>query len=80
MLHARGIALSSLNKMNEAIAAFDKAESIQPKDPFVLINKAAALEKDGETQKACDTYKKLTTINPSFTPAISALARLGCRR
>ena len=76
----RGIALSTLNQMSQAIAAFDKAESIQPKDPFVLINKAAALEKNGSTQEACNTYKKLTTINPSFTPAISALERLRCKR
>ncbi|ELS01986.1 tetratricopeptide repeat protein,protein kinase family protein [Xenococcus sp. PCC 7305] len=76
----RGIALSSLNEMNQAIAAFDKAESIQPKDPFVLINKASALEKTGQRQKACVTYKKVTTLNPSFTPAISALERLGCEQ
>ena len=65
--------------MNEAIAAFDKAESIKPKDPLVLINKASVLEKAGQYQEACDTYKKLTTLNPSFTPAIAALERLKCQ-
>ena len=75
----RGIALSSLDKMNEALAAFDKAESIQPKDPFVLINKASALEKARQYPEACEVYQRLTIINPSFTPAISALERLRCQ-
>jgi tetratricopeptide (TPR) repeat protein len=76
----RGIALSSLDRLDEAIAAFDRAGEIQPKDPFVWMNKGSALERSRQYTEACDAYRQIKKSNPSFSPAIKAMSRLGCRQ
>ena len=76
---SRGIVLSSLDRNDEAIASFDRAVEIQPQDPFVLMNRAAALEKTQRYTEACDVYRQLVKINPQFSPAIRAMNNLGCK-
>jgi serine/threonine protein kinase/Flp pilus assembly protein TadD len=75
----RGIALSSLNKTNEALAAFERAQEIQPNDLFVWMNKGSALEGANQYNEACEAYRQARQVNPTFSPAIEALQRLGCK-
>ena len=75
----RGIVLSSLNRTAEAIAAFDRAAEIQPNDPFVWMNRGGALELNQKYTEACDAYRQVKKLDPTFSPAIASLQRLGCK-
>jgi eukaryotic-like serine/threonine-protein kinase len=78
-LVGKGIALASLNRGIESLAAFDRATQIQPRDLFVWINRGAVAEKWGSRAQACESYQKVSEINPTFPPAAQAITRLRCK-
>ena len=60
----KGLALSELNKSDEAIKVYDRAIEINPKDSFAWISKRLALYKLKKYDKAITAYDKAIEINP----------------
>ncbi len=60
----RGNVRISENKLDEAIADFDRAIEIAPEAPDPYLNRGAALEGKGLYQEAIDDYNKVLTIDP----------------
>lgn len=54
----KGTELLELKRYNEALVAFDKAKTLNSKDPIVYANRGFALEQLGRNQQACDSYKQ----------------------
>jgi tetratricopeptide (TPR) repeat protein len=62
-LNECGLDLLRLGKFNEAIIAFDKAIDKDPKNIYLLNNKAAVLETLGRYEEALELYDKAIKIN-----------------
>jgi len=60
----RGNIRISENKLDEAIADFDKAIEIAPDAPDPYLNRGAALEGKGLYQEAIDDYNRVLEIDP----------------
>ena len=60
----KGLALSDLNKNDEAIKAYDKAIEINPQDSNAWDNKGNALYDLNKTDEAIKAYNKAIEINP----------------
>ena len=69
-LEARGLALSSLGKFQEAITWYDKALETSPTDTFILENKAVALSELGKYDEAITYYDKVLTLEPNNANAL----------
>jgi tetratricopeptide (TPR) repeat protein len=53
-----------LGKLDEAIACYDKALQIDPRDSVFLNNKANALYKKGNIKEALEIYELAFKLNP----------------
>lgn len=60
----RGIALSELNRLPEAIQSFDQAEKLQP-SPLVYNNRALAYERAGQLPQALTDLSKAVQMAPT---------------
>lgn len=60
----RGNMLSSLDRYDEAAAAYSAALETAPEDPLVLFNLAYALVMTGQYDKAAGIYRQLLTLTP----------------
>ncbi len=63
-LNECGLDFLRLGKLNEAVVAFDKAIEKDPKNIYLLNNKAAVLESLGKFEEALKLYEKAVKINP----------------
>lgn len=70
-LALKGASLSSLGKYQEAIAYFDKALELNPKNAIAWSNKGASLSSLGKDQEAVEYYDKALELNPKYTIAWS---------
>jgi len=70
LLTLHGIALSTNNKLDEALEIFELAEKKYPESTNVLFNKAVVYQKQHNLQAAMDIYKRITEIDPSHTSAL----------
>lgn len=70
----RGNMFSSLNRYDEAVAAYSKALETAPEDPLVLFNLAYALVMSGQNDKAAEIYRKLLTLAPNDPEYLFAYA------
>jgi len=62
--HNKGVDLAKLGKYEEAIACYDKALEIDPKDESAWYNKGVDLAKLGKYEEAIACYDKALEINP----------------
>jgi tetratricopeptide (TPR) repeat protein len=72
-----GDALQKMGKLPEAVAQYEQALRVAPDDAEVHFDLALALEKLGRTREAIDQYRQTLKLRPDYTPARTALARLG---
>lgn len=70
----RGNMLSSLNRYEEAVAAYSKALETAPEDPLVLFNLAYALVMTGQNDRAAEIYRQLLTLTPNDPEYLFAYA------
>lgn len=65
------IGWAHLNKDNldEALAAFNRALTVQPRYPMALNNMGLVYERLGETAQAIESYKKAISIDPKLVNA-----------
>jgi len=71
-----GIASLELNKFVEAIHAFQKATTINPKSAAFFNNLGTAFKNQGRTQDAAAAYKKAISLQPDFAEAHRQLASI----
>lgn len=64
-----GNALYELGLFEEALAAYDKAASIDKNNPILWYYKANSLLKLNMIEQALETYEKVLAINPNFADA-----------
>jgi len=74
LLTLHGIALSTNDKLDEALEIFELAQKKYPESTNILFNKAVVYQKQHNLQAAMDIYRKIIEIDPSHT---SALYNLG---
>jgi tetratricopeptide (TPR) repeat protein len=65
-------------KPEEAIAAYRKAEVLEPKDAEPHLSAGVLLEKDGKSSEAIEEYKQALTLDPA-SDATTALANIYMR-
>lgn len=70
----RGNMLSSLDRYDEAAAAYSTALETAPEDPLVLFNLAYALVMTGQYDKAAGIYRQLLTLTPDDPEYLFAYA------
>lgn len=70
----RGNMLSSLDRYDEAVAAYQTALETAPEDPLVLFNLAYALVMTGQYDKAAEIYRRLLTLTPNDPEYLFAYA------
>ena len=64
-----GNVLKSQNNLKEAINAYNKAISINPKYPEAYFNLGIACKETGRVEKALDAYNKAISIKPDYVEA-----------
>ena len=69
-----GASAAQIGKLDEAVIAFTKAVSIDPKNAEAYNNMGNALKKQGKLQKAIDAFKKAVSIKPDFAEAFYNIA------
>jgi tetratricopeptide (TPR) repeat protein len=76
-----GMALQTAGRYDEALAAFDRALEIEPRDVTSLYNRAATLHLLGREEDALAALDATLAVDPAFPPAIrsraNTLRRLG---
>jgi tetratricopeptide (TPR) repeat protein len=60
----RGNIRVAQNKLDEAIADFDRAIELAPKQPDPYLNRGVALEGQGNYQEALNDYNRVLALNP----------------
>ncbi|WP_158839414.1 toxin-antitoxin system YwqK family antitoxin [Polaribacter sp. L3A8] len=63
----KGVALSSLERYDEALKNYDEGLKIYPKNYLFWFNKGLVLEVAGNLNAAVNAYKKVITLNPTYT-------------
>ncbi len=71
----RGRALQSLDRLDEALAAYQQAADKAPKDAGPLLLLATLHRQRGEQARAEELFRRITEVAPGF-PAFAALAGL----
>jgi tetratricopeptide (TPR) repeat protein len=66
----RGIALSELNRLPEAIQSFNQSEKLQP-SPLVYNNRALAYQRAGQLPQALKDLSKSVQIAPTFVNRVN---------
>lgn len=72
----RGIALKELKRNEQALAALDKAISIEPNDPVALLHRGLTLEEMQRNEEALNAYNQAIAADATFAPAIEARSKL----
>jgi tetratricopeptide (TPR) repeat protein len=80
ILNACGLALARMSRLEEALACYEQALSIEPNFGPGWYNKGWALEGLGELAKAIAAYEKSVEINPENVQGWANLAFLLTRR
>ncbi|HIK17911.1 MAG TPA: tetratricopeptide repeat protein [Leptolyngbyaceae cyanobacterium M33_DOE_097] len=77
----KALALTRANKLPEAVAAYDKALEVTPKDPATWTQQGMLLAQMGQHATALAAYDQALKISPNFSLALlnrgAALNRLG---
>lgn len=77
----RGVALTRLEKYAEAIAAYEQALSIHPKDALIWTKQGALYSKLGKHSEALTSHDQALKISPNYSLALvnrcAALSKLG---
>jgi DNA-binding response OmpR family regulator len=71
-----GVASLKNEKLDDAIAAFQRGLSVDQFDDMLHFYLAMTLDKKGRVFDAIDHYEKAVQVNPKFFDAITALANL----
>ena len=71
-----GVALSSTNKPEEAIVAYNNAISIKPNYPEAYCNLGNAYKEIGKLNEAIDLYRNAISINPNYAQAYNNLGKV----
>ena len=75
-----GATYGALGKYNQAVGAFKMAAQLSPKDPKIHFNIAQAYEAAGNSLDAEYEYGKALEVDPSYSRAEVALAKLRARK
>lgn len=62
----RGVALTNLEKYNEALKNYNEALKIYPRNYLLWYNKGVVLELQNKLNKAVEAYKMSITLNPDY--------------
>lgn len=77
----RGIALTRMEKYAEAIAAYDRALAINPKDALIWTKQGALHSKLGNQAEALTSHEQALKVSPNYSLALvnrcAALSKLG---
>ena len=63
----KGVALSSLNRYDEALKNYNKGLKLYPKNHMLWYNKGYVLEIQGKLNEAIKAYKTTISLNPTYT-------------
>ena len=69
----KGLALAKLDKIDEALACYEKALEITPDDHVFLINKGNILYKKGNPGDALKAFQLAYELNPQSNNAIKGM-------
>jgi tetratricopeptide (TPR) repeat protein len=75
-LNGKGLALSRMGRIQEAIACINEAIKIKPDSRHAYLDKADILEKTGRIDEAIETIHKATELNPDYSFAYYSFALL----
>jgi Flp pilus assembly protein TadD len=70
-----GVALGSLGRVKEAVAAHAEAVRLKPDYAGALFNLAYAYRKSGDKKLALETHKRLQAINPGMAERLYPLVK-----
>lgn len=59
----RGVALSKLGKVEEALESFERALELDPNDPEIWYNRGVAMDKLGRIEEALESFEVSTILN-----------------
>lgn len=71
-----GIQLRNENKFSEALAAFDKAVSLNKKFDSAYVEMGNIYSKGGNIDLGISNYKKALAVNPKYTEALTSMGRI----
>ena len=80
LANALGLCLAQLDRMPEAIVAFDEAIALQPAFVQAHFNRGWALENGGELVEARRSFEQAIALKPDYADALAKLALLAARR
>ncbi len=66
----QGVAFEALDRLDDAVAAFDRALALNPRDSSAWNNKGKVLRKLGRDAAAAACYEQAITINPRYGMAL----------
>ena len=66
--------------LNEAISAFDKALSLNPRDSIALYYRGVAAEVSGSTDEALSLYRQSSSITPEYVNSALAIVNIHMSR
>ena len=75
----RGVNYAGLEQYKKAIADYDRAIKLDPREPYFYFNRAFAHEQLKQRARAIADYRMVLKLNPKDPDARSALKRLGAR-
>jgi Flp pilus assembly protein TadD len=70
-----GVALGSLGRFKEAVAAHAEAVRLKPDYAGALFNLAYAYRKSGDKKKALETHKRLQAVNAGLADRLYPLVK-----
>ena len=76
VLFSRGLALARIGKVEEALAALEKARDVDPGNPMVPVYFGTVYLMDGRRSQARSSYEEALALNPNTVRAHTSLAIL----
>ena len=73
---ARASSTASRRRLDQALATFNKALAVSPKDPRLLMLCGMIYDQKGDVPKAEEAYQQVLDVNPRFAAAANNLAWL----
>ena len=80
LANALGLCLAQLDRMTDAVLAFDEAIRLQPAFVQAHFNRGWALENGGDLIEARLSFEQAVALKPDYADALAKLAQLAARR
>lgn len=69
VLSNRGAALQGLNRLEEALASYDRGIALEPMDPVGYFNRGVALKQMNRLEAAIESYDRALSLHPDYADA-----------